>query len=342
MANYVFENLCKKTVDDLYDFLPVELRKTHKKVKVTRDYIYAKGTYPVMLVAHMDTVHKESVKKIVRKNKGTLITSPQGIGGDDRCGIYMILEIVKEFNCSVLFTDAEEVGCIGAQAFAKAVESGKVKPAPVNYIVEFDRRNGKDAVYYELDNEDFEEWVAESSGKYFKTAWGTYTDICEIAPVMKVAAVNLSCGYYKEHTKDEYVNLREMEASIEAAKKIIGTKVDKTFEWKEVPRTYKWSRYDDWGYGYGYGGKYEYLMEYEILFMRNGMLCVDYQEASSDMEALGFWCQSFPDLNYNAIIAINDEDSATYDVTEEYYINGEYWDYNKEYGSKKGAIAYVD
>lgn len=337
MANKVFENLCRATVNDLFYDLPKELKKTHKTVQTTMDYIYAKGTVPVLLVAHMDTVHKEPVQKIIRKNKGTLLTSPQGIGGDDRCGIYIILEIIKQYNCSVLFTDAEETGCWGAQAFARAIEKGKVVPAPVNYIIEFDRRNAKDAVYYELDNKDFEEWITKSSGNYFKTAYGTLSDICDIAPALNVAAVNLSCGYYKEHTKDEYVNLREMEMTIEAAKRIIATEVDKPFEWKALPKISKWGNYyDGWGYDYTYG-----LQEYEILFMRNGLMCADYQEASSDMEALGYWCYHFPELSYDNVIAVNDEKSATYEAVDEYYIAGEEWEYSDAEYYQKGTESYV-
>ena len=340
MTNEKFEKLCRATVNDLFYDLPKELEKTHQSVKTTIDYIYAKGTVPVLLVAHMDTVHKNPVKKIVRKNKGTLLTSPQGIGGDDRCGIYIVLEIIKKYNCSVLFVDAEETGCWGAKAFVRAVERKEIVPAPVNYIIEFDRRNAKDAVYYELDNKDFEEWITKSSGNYFKTAYGSLSDICYVAPALNVAAVNLSCGYYKEHTKDEYVNLREMEATIKAAQKIIATEVDEPFEWRELPKVTKWNNYyDNWGYEYG--GGYNYLQEYEILFMRNGMICADYQEANSDMEALGFWCFNHPELSYESVIAVNDEDSATYDVVDEYYINGEQWDYKDEVYYKKGAGSYV-
>ena len=45
--------------------------------------------------------------------------SPQGIGGDDRCGVWMILQILRTANCHVLFCEDEEVGCVGAKKFTK-------------------------------------------------------------------------------------------------------------------------------------------------------------------------------------------------------------------------------
>lgn len=69
--------------------------------------------------------------------------SPQGIGGDDRAGVYMILRLIQDLHCHVLFCEAEEIGGHGAKAF---VQSGIVPE--VNYIVEFDRMGSNDAVYY--------------------------------------------------------------------------------------------------------------------------------------------------------------------------------------------------
>ena len=49
--------------------------------------------------------------------------SPQGIGGDDRAGVYMILRLIQDLHCHVLFCEAEETGGHGAKAF---VQSGIV------------------------------------------------------------------------------------------------------------------------------------------------------------------------------------------------------------------------
>ena len=57
-----------------------------------------------------------------------------------------------------------------------------------------------DAVYYECDNEEFEKFVTDHG---FKTEWGSYSDIAVLAPVWKVAAVNVSVGYQEEHSQVE-------------------------------------------------------------------------------------------------------------------------------------------
>ena len=104
----------------------------------------------------------------------------------------------------------------------------------VNYIVEFDRKNANDAVFYSCANYDFEKFVTTTTG--YKFAYGSCSDISVIAPKAKIAAVNLSCGYYNPHTPHEYVVFDEMVNTIEAAKKLIIEKSNK-FEYIEKKYT---------------------------------------------------------------------------------------------------------
>ena len=160
--------------------------------------------------------------------------SPQGIGGDDRCGVYMVLEVIKKLKCHVLFTEDEEVGCVGASKFS-LTDVCKNLNGKINFIVEFDRKNERDAVFYQLDNLEFETFI--ESTKHFLTDYGSYSDICEIAPVIGAAAVNLSCGYYNPHSTDEYVNLKEMHTNIQEAIKLI-EQHDKAYKYTERPRNF--------------------------------------------------------------------------------------------------------
>lgn len=246
-----FKNLCNIGQADLKDKLYNMLKSTGYTDVVNEDgFLYAKGEHPVLLVAHMDTVHKRlpEIITVEQKEGKTIISSPYGIGGDDRCGIFMILEVIKDLKCSVIFTEDEERGGIGASKFCK---TDYVKDINVNYIIEFDRANEKDAVFYHCDNEDFEKFVTED---YFETDYGSYTDICDIAPELGVAAVNFSCGYYKAHTINEYVVFEEMMESIKQAKKIMQKEVTEPFEYIEMEYSYKGYGYGSYGYGnYGYG-----------------------------------------------------------------------------------------
>ena len=66
----------------------------YKNVVKTKDYIYAEGNIPVMLVAHLDTVHHSLPTHIFHDQKQNVIWSPQGIGADDRAGVWAILQLI--------------------------------------------------------------------------------------------------------------------------------------------------------------------------------------------------------------------------------------------------------
>lgn len=150
--------------------------------------------------------------------------SPQGIGGDDRCGVYIILALINKlpFKPHVVFTMDEEIGGIGAQEFVKFMS--KVGIPDLKYIVEYDRKGNKDCVFYKCDNPAFTSFVEQFG---FKTAQGTFSDISVIAPVFKTAAVNLSSGYYNPHTNHECVSVCDMNNIINASVKMLCTKCEK-------------------------------------------------------------------------------------------------------------------
>ena len=224
-----------------------------------RSWLYAKGEVPVLLVAHMDTIHKQKCTRIITTAEGN-ITSPQGIGGDDRCGIYIVSKILEVLKCSVLFTDEEEIGGKGAEAFC---ESAYINKLDVNYMIEFDRKGNNDAVFYSCNNTDFTNFVLDATG--YKKEYGTFTDISLLMPTAKIAGVNLSCGYYKPHTKDEYIVPDEVDATIQSAIALIKTECEKPFVFvasktyggcSSYGRSHSWSSvYDDYDEYYGYLSK---------------------------------------------------------------------------------------
>ncbi len=227
-----FEHICRMTQPEVKQYMYGYLT-SYKYTPISQDgFLYAKGDVPVLLVAHMDTVHKEQCKDI-NNNNGKL-SSPQGIGGDDRCGVYIIMNIVKELHCSVLLCEDEERGCIGAHKFVK---TDYIKNLGVNYMIEFDRKGNNDAVFYSCANEDFIDFVEDATN--FKFATGSVSDISVLMPEANLSAVNLSCGYYNAHTLNEYVIYDEMMDTIEAAKALIKEKCDKPFVY--VRKTYSYS-----------------------------------------------------------------------------------------------------
>lgn len=226
----LFEKILRSKQYELKDLLYAVLKGYGYDAAYADGYIYAKGNIPVMLCAHMDTVHDKSVSTIWMSDTGC-VWSPQGIGGDDRCGIYAILmNITEKYKPYILFTENEEIGCIGAEQFADDVKGGKIdeNSIEINCIIELDRKGSDDSVFYNCDNPEFEKYI-NSFG--FKTSHGSCSDISYIAPALGIAAVNLSCGYYNQHTLNETINLDELYTTIDRVGKIIddtavnGTKV---------------------------------------------------------------------------------------------------------------------
>lgn len=238
-----FKDICKMTQAEVKGYMNGYLSSKGYKPINEDGFLYAKGTEPVLLVAHMDTVHKEQCKDII-DIKGSL-SSPQGIGGDDRCGVFIIMNLVKELHCSVLLCEDEEKGGIGASKFTRATfkdgeeEKKYINHLDVNYMIEFDRKNSNDAVFYSCGNEEFIDFVTDVTG--FKLAYGTYSDISTLMPASKLCAVNLSCGYYNAHTTLEYVKYEEMMDTIEAAKTLIKEKCDEPFKYVAKKYTSKFS-----------------------------------------------------------------------------------------------------
>ena len=198
-------------------------------------FLYAEGDIPVLVVAHMDTVFDEPPKNLrYNRNEDKIYNLFDGLGGDDRCGIYAIIQLLEKFRPYVLFTEDEEKGCIGA---TKAVE--KLDKPNVKYIIEFDRRGKDDCVFYDCGNEKFMDYI-ESFG--FKTNYGTCSDISILGSAWDIASVNLSSGYYNEHTEKEYVIFGELQKTISRAKSMLkALKKAPYFDYQEIvykPRPY--------------------------------------------------------------------------------------------------------
>ena len=220
-----FVELCKKTQNELIDILPQRLRDAGYTDVICEDgFIYARGNIPYLVTAHMDTVHLSVVQdfyEYVDENGRHILSSPQGIGGDDRCGIYMILEIIKEFKPYVLFCEDEESGMIGAKKFVRTKYIDEFD-SDIDFMIELDRAHANDAVFYDCDNPEFTAYILENT-KYEKD-FGTFSDISTLAPMCGVAGVNLSCGYYKPHTLQEEVVVEEMLNTIVVVKRLLSSK----------------------------------------------------------------------------------------------------------------------
>lgn len=177
-------------------------------------------------VAHVDTVWdtNPSLKLAVDTNRTVLINADresfEGIGADDRLGIYILDELLcanKDFRPSIFLCNYEEIGGYGARILDDLYPANNV---PMRALIELDRKGANDAVFYKEPTPLFKQIVLAHG---FKEAQGSFSDISflEYNPVFRSApSVNLSTGYAKEHTPDERIYINQVDSLIPRIKKL--------------------------------------------------------------------------------------------------------------------------
>jgi hypothetical protein len=226
-----FEYLVKDTQDGIKKLLSAFVHKYYTKVIETEYYILGIGNMEIALLAHMDTVHQFPVTDMFYDAQRDVLWSPQGLGADDRAGIYAILTIVLNLGEKgklphVIFTTDEELGGIGAQALATI----KCPFPQLKYIIQLDRKGFNDCVFYNCDNQDFIRYIEEFG---FQEAIGTYTDISFICPAWDVCGVNLSIGYLDEHTLAERLYFKNLRRTMGIVHKMLLADNIPDFEYKQ-------------------------------------------------------------------------------------------------------------
>lgn len=216
--------ILRRLIGELHDY-------GYRKIMQNKKFVYAKGDIPIMLVAHLDTVHKNLPEKIYWDKNQDVYWSPQGLGADDRAGVWGILTLLNMgFRPHVLFTTGEEVGGIGARAAVKHMKIPKVK-----FIIELDRQGSKDAVFYDCDNPAFTKYI---EGFGFVEEWGSFSDISILCPTWKIAGVNLSTGYYLAHTVSEYLDMGELQITVAKVANMLMNVPSNSFEYIEGYNSY--------------------------------------------------------------------------------------------------------
>lgn len=199
------EQLFQLTQNQLLRAMKYYLETQYDNVIATKDFIIAVGDIPVGLIAHLDTVFKRPPQNIFYDRVKNVMWSPEGLGADDRAGIFSIIQIIKKgFRPTVIFTTDEEFGCLGAGVLVNEISEA---PMRLKYIIQLDRRGNNDCVFYDCDNLNFNKYI-ESFG--FITNSGSFSDISVICPCWNTAGVNLSIGYYNEHSPMEILHIDQM------------------------------------------------------------------------------------------------------------------------------------
>ena len=243
----LFTVIAQSTQVKLKKMLYKILKRHYTNIENTQDYILAKGDIPIALVAHMDTVFKLPPEKIYFDRSEGVMWSPDGLGADDRAGVFLILKILqnvkKDKKPTIIFTTDEECGCIGA---TELVADFQTVPYDLKYIIQLDRRGKIDCVFYDDINEEFEKYV-ESFG--FESNWGTLSDISIICPSWGVSGVNLSVGYEDEHQEIETLHIKYLYLTLQKVLMMLND-VDNAqyFKYEGSTSCSQWWRYGTrWG-----------------------------------------------------------------------------------------------
>jgi len=203
---------------------------------LTKGMLDSTDEYFPCVVSHMDTVHRSHRNLIENKvrltikedNLGWLTahhpeTDKQtGIGGDDKCGVYVCLELFNNFDkLKGAFFVEEEIGMLGSK------ESDDRFFENVGYAIQFDAPSSNWITEVcsgvKLFDEDFKteiKGVLNESG-YNKFSIDPFTDVNQLAKKYDFNCLNLGCGYYRQHSDSEYVVMSEVGDSLKAGVELI-------------------------------------------------------------------------------------------------------------------------
>ncbi len=186
-------------------------------------FVYIPGTRKdrVLLVAHADTFfdYPEALGSVVIE-EGTYFSGSKGlgIGADDRAGC-AILWLLRDMGHSLLVTNGEEYGSLAAMRIAARLPKLYDELNGHCYMIEFDRRHADDYKTYNIPvSDDFRRFIEDSTG-YHDAGKASSTDIVHLCN--EICGVNLSVGYYYEHTPDECLVPGEWINTLSIARKML-------------------------------------------------------------------------------------------------------------------------
>lgn len=229
IVNWLVKNNIEHYVDDYGN-----VYATKKETEVPSDFYYP------CVISHTDTVHEicnlnireEFLPNAQGEEKLSLkaydnIGLPVGIGGDDKCGVFACLTLLKELpNLKAAFFVSEETGCHGSNKsdpeFFKNVGYGIQFDAPENWMITekcfgqilFDR----DSEFFEVCDKVLTEGMVKEDMDYMVHP---YTDVYALRGKFNFSCINFSIGYYEYHSRNEYVVVEDVFNGIEMGRKMI-------------------------------------------------------------------------------------------------------------------------
>jgi len=108
-----------------------------------------------------------------------------------------------------LFTNYEETGRDGAKWAMQDIQDVLSKNT---CFIKIDRKGTGHYVDYIGAKKEFLN-IFEERGLHKEC--GSNSDIIDLSSELFIASVNLACGYYEQHTSEEYLNIKELQTVID-------------------------------------------------------------------------------------------------------------------------------
>jgi len=229
IANWLVDNNIEYYID-----INNNIYATKNSGDVSEDFYYP------CVVSHTDTVHNIDTINIREENllnaQGQLKESlkayndygrPTGIGGDDKCGVFACLTLLKELPyLKAAFFVSEETGCHGSKRadseFFENVGYAIQFDAPENWMITeqcygnvlFDRKSE----FFEKCDKVLTEGMNNDDMRYMIHP---YTDVYALRNLFDFSCINFSIGYYDYHSPNEYVVIEDVFNGIDMGRKMI-------------------------------------------------------------------------------------------------------------------------
>ena len=271
-------------------------------------------SYPC-IAAHLDQVQDRHSKdfEVIEGKDVVFGYSPktheqQGLGADDKNGIWIALECLREFSfLKVAFFVEEEVGLTGSRRCDLSFFSD------CRYVIEPDRRGSSDlitsmSVGAVCSNDFIMALGAEHYG--YREERGSITDIGELVERgIGISCLNLSCGYYEAHTDNEFTVLSELQNCLDFVCHIIDTLTEvypfkyEGYSWRSMMRSVhvpkKFEVDADYYYTYGFYDE-DWDMMTNILFCHPTM-------SFEELIGVGGWTFNFHTQDIDTLREIYDD-----------------------------------
>lgn len=208
------------------------------------------GTAATCFTAHTDTVdNKTGFNELEITPEGFVQVKDGGVlGADDGSGMYILIRMIRAKKPGLyVFFSSEEQGRIGSDAYEM--------PDYIKRCVSFDRKGTDNLITHQMSERGCSEafadaFIAAFGLPYVKDPTGSFTDSYSFFDTVP-ECINLSVGYYNQHSKNESQDIGFLEQLVDACI---------AMDWEALPierdptkKVYDAYGDDDWWYGGRYG-----------------------------------------------------------------------------------------